>query len=128
MDDLPAHTDRRLIQPLTSFGRKPEGFTVGDSVRARWMQTDNFWDATIVAIAIGAADMTIRYDGDDKTTVVPLASVKHHGADGPFATGLSGLGGGSGSSTGRAKNLSEYTLSGVDFLPRKSTVCHARHG
>jgi len=101
MGELPVHMGKRLVQPPTRLGRTGEGFAVDDSVRARWKQTADFWDATIVAI--GADNMTIRYDGDPGTTVVPLASVKHHGADGTFASGLSGLGGGSARSAGARK-------------------------
>jgi len=79
------------------LGRTGEGFAVDESVRVRWKQTADFWDATIVAI--GADNMTIQYDRDPGTTVVPLASVKHQGADGNFESGLSGLGGGSGRRT-----------------------------
>ena len=77
-------TGHRLLCPLP--------FTLEDSVRVRDVQTDIFRVATIVVIA--SHGMTVQCEDSLVPIVVPLKSVKRHGAESDYADGSSGLGGG----------------------------------
>ena len=73
------------------FGKRPAPLAIDDSVRVRDGQTHVFRDGVVLAIA--ADEATVRVEGSLVPIVVPMKSVKRHGADGDYADGSSGLGG-----------------------------------
>ena len=97
------HTMRERIPPVR-LGQKGDPFAVGDKVRVRDGKTFDRWPAVVMAIQ--GDDMTVEWVTDGAVGAyanVPLASVRHIGADGGYADGASGLGGASSNSKANHK-------------------------
>ena len=80
--------DTRPHQTTEFFGKRSVSITLEDSVRVRDGQTHIFRDAIVVAIATD--EMTVHLEVSLVPIVVPMKSVKRHGADGDYADGRLG--------------------------------------